>query len=154
MKVSDRSRIYAALVLILAILGLGIVDAWVMSPFIAAIAWAIVLAVAFQGPWNAWQRRWPRWPNLGAGALTAVIGLLVLLPAIILLSVVAGQVNKLIQEILTRLNTSNVKSFSDLIQLPAMARLLDSLKDHLGMTPDDFQRLARGFIQRYRNLNA
>jgi len=148
MKMADSSRIYGTLVFILAIVGLGGLGLAVLSPFLGAIAWAGVLGVAFEPPRAFLQRRLPRHPNLAAGLLTLGIGLLVLLPAAILLGVVAGQVNKLVLEVLGRLNAANVRSFGDLIRMPAVAALLDTLKDRAGMTPEDFQRLASGFVQR------
>ena len=148
MKFSDGSRIYPGLLLVGAILGLGALAFRVLSPFLAAIAWALVLAVAFQTQWTFLRRRLPKSPNLAAGLLTGAIGLVVLLPAAILLSTVASQVNKVVLELVGKLNTANVKSFSDLIQLPAVARILDHLKDRAGMTPADFQQLASRFIER------
>ena len=134
MKYLDGSRIYPALLLVGAILGLGLLGYWILSPFLAAIAWALVLAVAFQGPWTFLRRRLPHSPNLAAGLLTLAIGLLVLLPAVILLGTVAGQVNQVVQDLILKLNTANVRSFHDLIQLPAITNLLDNLKDRAGMT--------------------
>ena len=148
MKYLDGSRLYPALLLVGAILGLGIVGYQILSPFLAAIAWALVLAVAFQGPWGCLRRRLPNSPNLAAGLLTLAIGLLVLLPAAILLGTVAGQVNQVAQDLITRLNTANVRSFSDLIRLPAVAGVLDNLTDRAGMTPADFQRLAASLVHR------
>jgi predicted PurR-regulated permease PerM len=148
MRFNEGPRVYSALLLVGAIFGFGLLSFAILSPFLAAIAWAIVLAVAFQSPWALLQRQLPRSPNLAAGLLTLAIGLLVLLPSAILLSVVASQVNKLAFEIIARLNTANVRSFGDLIRLPAVASVLDTLKDRAGMTPDDFQRLASGFVQR------
>ena len=148
MKTSDSARIYGGLVFLAAILGLGLLSFTVLSPFLAAIAWAAVLAVAFQAQLTFLRRKLPRSPNLAAGLLTVAIGLLVLLPAAILLSVVASQVNKLVVEVIGRLNAANVKSFGDLIRMPAVTAILDTLKDRAGMTPEDFQRLASGFVQR------
>ena len=148
MKMDDGSRIYGALVLVLAIAGLGVLCFAVLSPFLAAIAWAVVLGVAFQPQRAFLERKLPRSPNLAAAILTTAIGLLVLLPATVLLSVVASQVNKLVQALLAWLGTANVRSFSDLIRVPAVTSLLDTLKDRAGMTPEDFQRLASDFVQR------
>ena len=148
MRTSDSARIYGGLVFLLAVLGLGALSLTVLRPFLAAIAWAVVLGVAFQPQLAFLQRRLPRWPNLAAGLLTAAIGLVVLLPAALLLSVVASQVNKLVLEVIARLNAANVKSFGDLVRMPAVTAILDTLKDRAGMTPEDFQRLASEFVQR------
>lgn len=148
MRLSDSSRIYAALVFIGGILCLGALSFAILSPFFSAIAWALILAVAFQPQVNYLQRKLPRSPTIAASLLTLAIGLLVLLPALLVLGVVASQVNKLAVEIMAKLNTANVKSFSDLIHLPAVSSVLDGLKDRAGMTPEDFQQLASNFVQR------
>ena len=148
MKTSDSARIYGGLVFLLAILGLGTLSFTVLSPFLAAIAWAVVLGVAFQPQMAFLRRKLPRSPSLAAALLTVAIGLLVLLPAAILLSVVASQVNKLVTEVISRLNAANVRSFGDLVRMPSVTAVLDTLKDRAGMTPEDFQRLASNFVQR------
>jgi predicted PurR-regulated permease PerM len=148
MKMLNNARIYGSAVAILAILGLVLVSIQVLVPFLAAIAWAVVLGVTFQPQWGFLQRRLPNRPNLSAALLTAAIGLLVLLPAAILISVIASQINHLAVDIIGRLNAGNVRSFSDLIRMPWVSRVLDTLKDRAGMSPEDFQRLAASFLQR------
>jgi len=68
-----QSRIYAVIFFLLAALGVGFVCYRVLAPFLAAIAWAIVLAVAFQKPWSFLERRMPRHRNLAAALLTLAI---------------------------------------------------------------------------------
>ena len=51
MEAVNHTRIYAIVFFLLAVLGIGFVCYRVLSPFLAAIAWAIVLAIAFQKPW-------------------------------------------------------------------------------------------------------
>ena len=59
MSPASRSRTYAVAFLALAAAGIGYVCYRVLTPFFAAIAWAIVLAVAFQGPWRYLERTLP-----------------------------------------------------------------------------------------------
>jgi predicted PurR-regulated permease PerM len=152
MKMLNSARIYGSAVAILAIIGLVLVSVQVLVPFLGAIAWAVVLGVTFQPQWAYLQRRLPNRPNLSAALLTIAIGLLVLLPAAVMISIIASQINHLAVDIIGRLNAGNVRSFSDLIRMPWVSRVLDTLKDRAGMSPEDFQRLAASFLQRLSSV--
>src|SRR5258706_16395684 len=51
------ARLYATLFFGVLVVGVSLLAFIVLRPFFAAIAWAIVLAVAFQGPWRALAAR-------------------------------------------------------------------------------------------------
>jgi len=70
MEAFNHTRVYAVTFFLLAALGIGYVCYRVLSPFLAAIAWAIVLAVAFQKPWALLERRMPKHRSLAAALLT------------------------------------------------------------------------------------
>jgi predicted PurR-regulated permease PerM len=149
---SDNARIYSIVFLGAATLGIGLLCFRVLSPLLAAIAWAIILAVAAQAPMVFLRRKLPKHPNLSAGILTLVIGLLFILPAGLLIGVVTSQVIDVVGRITTRLNAAHVTSFSDFVQMPAVAHILDEIKNRAGMGPGDFQTLAHGFVNRAREM--
>lgn len=148
----DHAGLYSAAFLGAATLGIGWVGYQVVAPFLAAIAWAIVLAVASRGPWGFLRRKLPRWPNATAAALTLTIGLLVVLPAGLLIGVVTRQLLEVTNGITARLAAAHVSSFGDLVALPAVAHFLDGLKDRAGIGPEDFQRLVHGTMNRISAL--
>jgi predicted PurR-regulated permease PerM len=143
-----NSRTYTVFFLGAATLILGMLCFQVLGPFLAAITWAIVLAVAFQAPLAFLQRKLPRHPSLSAGLLTAAVGLGVIIPVGLLIGVLAGQVIKAAGQISARLYSAHVTSFSDIVQLPGVAHFLDRLRFHAGMTPADLEGWAHELANR------
>lgn len=143
-----NSRTYTVFFMAASCLVLGILCFKVLGPFLAAITWAIVLAAAVQTPWGFLRRKLPRHPNLSAGILTVGVGLLVLIPVGLLAGVLAGQMVQVAAQISARLNSAHVTSFSDLGQLPAVAHLLEQLRTHAGLTPEDLQQWAHALGER------
>jgi predicted PurR-regulated permease PerM len=142
----ETKRTYAVIFLALAALGIGFLCYKILAPFLAAIAWAIIIAVAFQAPWAWFERKMPKRRSLGAALLTLAIALIVLLPAGLLSGVLASQAIDVANRVSTKLGSLNVRSYSDVIALPQVASLLDRVQTRLGMSPDDFQKLASGFV--------
>jgi predicted PurR-regulated permease PerM len=140
----NHTRIYAVIFLLLAVLGIGFICYHVLSPFFAAIAWAIVLVVAFQKPWSFLERRLPRHRSLAAALLTLVIAVGVLVPAGLLVGVLTNQIIAATTKITTSLSAADVRSFSDFVALPKIARVLDDARTWAGISPEAFENLARG----------
>ncbi len=112
----------------------------VLTPFFSAIAWAVVLAVAFQAPWRLITRRLAGRPNLAAAVAVALIALGVLLPASFFVSVLAAQASDAAARIAAELKTRNVSSFADLVALPAVGHILDVVQERTGITPQEVQK--------------
>ncbi len=146
MESERTNRTYAVIFGLVAAFGVGFLCYKVLTPFLAAIAWAIVLAAAFQTPWKYLERKLPRRRNLAAGALTLAIALIVCLPAGLFAGVLVSQAIDVATKVSARLSSSNVRSFSDLVALPQVASIADSIQTRVGLTPDDVQRLASGFV--------
>jgi predicted PurR-regulated permease PerM len=146
---STRERqVYRILFFLAALFGVGFLVFQVLTPFFAALAWAVVLAVVFAAPWQALARRMPRRRGLAAGLLTLAIGLVVLLPAALFVGVLTTQAVGAANQVLAGLRSRNITSFSDVVALPEAGRLLDALKTRLGITPADFQERATAFATR------
>jgi predicted PurR-regulated permease PerM len=142
----DGSRAYTVIFLVLAALGIGYVCVRVLTPFLAAIAWAIILAVAFQGPWTYLERRMSDRRGLAAGLLTLAIALLVLLPAGLFVGVLASQTIDVANRVSRKLSDLHVTSFSDVVALPKVADALDGIRSRAGISKPDFEKLAAGFV--------
>jgi predicted PurR-regulated permease PerM len=143
---ADGFRSYTVIFLVLATLGIGYLCVRVLTPFLGAIAWAIILAVAFQGPWAYLERRMPNRRNLAAALLTLGIAILVLLPAGLFVGVLASQTIDVANRVSSRLSDLHVTSFSDVVALPKVADALDGLRSRAGISKPDFERLAAGFV--------
>jgi len=59
-----------------------------------------------------------------------------------------GQVVEAAGKISARLGSAHITSFSDVVQLPAVVRVLDRLREHAGMTPEDLQQWAHDLAGR------
>jgi predicted PurR-regulated permease PerM len=146
MEQAIHARIYAVIFFLLAVLGIGFVCYRVLSPFLAAIAWAIVLAVAFQKPWSFIERHMPKHRSLAAALLTVAVSVGVLVPVGLLTGMLTHQVMAMATEITTSLKAEEVRSFSDFVALPKVARILDDARIRAGISTDDFQKLAVGVV--------
>ena len=140
----NHTRIYAVIFFLLAVLGIGFVCYRVLSPFLAAIAWAIVLAVAFQKPWSFLERRMPRHRSLAAALLTIAVAVGVLVPGGLLVRVLTNQTIAAATKITTSLSAGDVRSFSDFVVLPKVARVLDDARVWAGLSPTAFDKLTGG----------
>ncbi len=148
MEAVNHARIYAVIFFLLAVLGVGFVCYRVLLPFFAAVAWAIVLAVAFQRPWSFLERRMPKHRSLAAALLTLAVAAGVLVPAGLLVGVLANQVIVVATKITSSLSAGDVRSFSDFVALPKVARVLDDARAWAGISPADFQKLAAEVVTR------
>jgi len=62
--------------------------------------------------------------------------------------VLADQVIAVATKITTNLSAGEVRSFSDFVALPKVARILDDARARAGISPEDFQKLAGGAVAR------
>ncbi len=132
-----RKRPYAVGFFFAVLFGVGILSWIVLRPFFEAMAWAIVLAVAFRAPWLALSRRLPKSPNLAAAVASVTIGLGVLLPAAVLGVVLFGQASDAMGRLSGIVRTQNITSVSDLVALPSVARLLERVQEWSGVSSGD-----------------
>ncbi|MBZ5589383.1 MAG: AI-2E family transporter [Acidobacteriia bacterium] len=142
----EGPRVYTVTFFLLATLGIGFLCYRVLTPFLAAIAWAIILAVALHGPWQALKRKLPKRRALAAALFTIGTALIVVLPAGIFVGVLASQAIDAANRVASKLSDLHVRSFSDFVALPKIAQALDGVQRHLGISPEDFQKLATGFV--------
>jgi len=141
-------RLYMIAAFVVACAGIGFLSYKVLAPFLSAIAWAVVLAVVFHGPWTFFQRRWPKRRDLSAALLSLAIALVVLLPAGLFASMLASQAVDAAADAREALQNQNVSSISDLVALPAVAEVIEAVEGRLGLTNEDFQKIASGFAAR------
>ncbi|MDD5564035.1 MAG: AI-2E family transporter [Thermoanaerobaculaceae bacterium] len=139
-------RLYTVIFFLFAAVGIGYLCVRVLTPFLAAIAWAIILAVAFQTPWTYLERRMPERRTLAAALLTLAIAVLVLLPAGLFAGILASQTIDVANRVSGKLSDLHVTSFSDVVALPKVADALDGIRSRVGISKPDFEKLAAGFV--------
>jgi predicted PurR-regulated permease PerM len=146
MEPTGQPRVYTIIFFVVAVAGVGALSFQVLRPFLAAIAWAIILAVGFNAPWGYLERHMPNHRGLAAGLLSVAIGIVVLAPAGVLVGVLVSQAVDAATRVSNTLQAEHVNSFSDFIALPAVAGFLDEVKAKVGISPADFRKLAGGFV--------
>lgn len=135
MSNSTASRIYPIAAFLLVAFGIGSLTLKVLAPFGTAIAWAIVLAVGFAGPWRFVERKMPRRRGLAALVLTLAIGLLVILPAGFLVGVLVNEAIGVAGRTSAALAAKNVSGVDDLLRIPAVREALEWVQAKSGVTP-------------------
>ena len=134
MSDSIPSRIYPIAAFLLVALGIGVLAARTLSPFGTAFAWAIVLAVGFSAPWRFLERRMPNRRGLAAILLTLAIGLLVILPAVLLVSVLVNEAIGVVGRASAALTARQVSGPDDLLRIPAVRDALTWVEVRSGFT--------------------
>lgn len=134
MSVKSASRFYPTAVFVLVAFGIATLTARILAPFGAAIAWAIVLAVAFAAPWRFLERRMGTRRSLAAALLTVGIGLVVLLPAGFLVGVLVNEAIGVFERTSAALAARNVSELEDLLRIPVVARSLVWVETHTGLS--------------------
>ena len=154
METPSNKRTYAVVFLVLAASGIGFLCYKILTPFLGAIAWAIILAVAFQAPLAWLERTMPKRRNLAAALLTLAIALVVLVPGILLSGVLVSQAIDVATAVSSKLATMHVRSVSDLVALPAVTTLAERLQKAVGLSSDDLQKLTAGFVAKASSVAA
>ena len=117
-------RVYAGSFLGVLVIGVAILAVVVLKPFLAAIAWAIVIAVGGQAPWRVLDRCLAPRRSLAAGMMCLGVTLVVILPAGIIGSVLFGQATHAVTLLRDELRSRQVASFADVIALPWVTEAL------------------------------
>jgi len=154
METTTTKRTYTVIFLALAALGIGFLCYKILTPFLASIAWAIVFAVALQAPWTWLERKLPKRRNLAAALLTLATALVVLLPGALFAGVLASQAVDVANKVSAKLGPMKIRSVSDIVTLPQVAGVLDGIQQRVGLSNDDLQKLATGFVTKASALAA
>jgi predicted PurR-regulated permease PerM len=154
MRSFEARRLYPALLFGVVLVGTLLVSLSILRPFLVPIAWSIVLALGFEGPWRWLVERMPRKRALAAALLSAGIALVVILPGAMLAVVVAAQASRVVQTATVSFKTQNLHSLADVVALPRISRLLTWLEVRSGVTLDDLQSEAGGLAARISSFIA
>jgi predicted PurR-regulated permease PerM len=116
-----------------------------LAPFLTAIAWAIVLAVAFNRPWTWLERRFPRRKNLAAVSMSLLIGVVVVLPAASLATVLAVQASDVATRVMADLRGRNLRGTKDVLALPPVRAMADFVTARTSVTAEELAQRAATF---------
>jgi predicted PurR-regulated permease PerM len=141
-QATSPGRIYDSIFLAIAALVLGFVCWRVLQPFLGGIAWAVVFAAAFWGPWRYLEGRMRQRRGLAAAVLTLALALLVLLPAALFVGMLVNQANDAASRVAALLKGRRISSLADLTALPLIGHFLDGAKAQIGISQQQLQQMA------------
>lgn len=139
MSNSAPRRIYPVLVFVFLTLLIGHFAYRILEPFLAAIAWTIVLGTGFYAPWNWLKARMAKRVNAAASLMSLGVALVFLLPAALLAIVLVGQAADAIGQLGRELANRNLRSFEDVVHIPAITRVFDFVNEKTGLTAVELQ---------------
>ncbi len=144
----ERSRTYTVaffVVLLVAVLALSVV---VLIPFLSAIAWAAVLAVAVRPVWVRIERLASHRRSLAAAATALLVTVVVLLPAGVLGAALASQAAGVASRLVASLKAQDVSSVDDLLALPVVGQAFEWVRQATGITPQTLKEHAADLVAR------
>ncbi|HMA29166.1 MAG TPA: AI-2E family transporter [Thermoanaerobaculia bacterium] len=123
----------------LLVVGTGILCFVVLRPFLAPIAWSVILAVALWPLWLRLRARLPRRKTLAAAIFSISTGLVVLLPAVLLGKAIVNQASAAVTQIGEKLRARELRSLGDLLTVPGVGPALTWIEERTGLTSDEMQ---------------
>ncbi len=145
---------YATLFFAVLLVGIAALSFVILQPFLRAIAWAIVLAVASRPIWTRIEPRSPRRRSLVAATMSLVVALVVLLPAGLLGAALATQATQATTRLVSYLRSQDVSKLSDLQTLPVAGRALDWLQVNAGLPAASVRQHAAELAARWSTVVA
>jgi predicted PurR-regulated permease PerM len=128
------------------LLGSGVLCLVVLRPFLTAIAWGVILAVALWPLWRRLKARLPGRTTFAAVAFSICAGLVVLLPSVLLGTAIVTQASTAVTALAEKLRTRELRSFADVISVPGVGRVLTWLELHTGLSSDELQVKGAEFV--------
>lgn len=141
---SAPSHIYAMAFLLVALLLVGAASLAVLGPFLPAIAWAAIVALASGG---LHRRLLMRTRRPGLAALLTCVGIALggLLPASLLILVIVRQAASTATWVAEELKRRQIDSVSDIITFPGVASAVTWVQSHTGLSLPEMQGHLRDF---------
>ena len=133
MSPPGERRVYAGSFLGVLVIGAAILAVVVLKPFLAAIAWAIVIAVGMQAPWRVLDRRLTPRRSFAAGVMC--LGVTLGVASRIIGSVLFGQATHAVTLLRDEFRSRPVASVADVVALPWVTEALWWVEARTGITP-------------------
>jgi len=142
------SQLYPVVFLLVLLVAVGGLSYVILRPFFAGILWATVVAVALWPLWVKVRARAGKRQGLAAGLFSLAAALVVLLPAVLLGAAILNQAAGAATAIGLELKESDVRSWSDVLAIPGVERVLAWVRDTVGISPEDLQSRALEIARR------
>jgi len=139
---------YALAFFLLLVLGTGALCFVILRPFLTAIAWGAILAVALWPLWRRLKALVPRRTTLAAAAFSVSAGLVVLLPAVLLGKAIVNQASEAATSLGEKLRARELRSLGDLFAAPGVGRAIAWVQERTGLSADELQAKGAEFAAR------
>jgi predicted PurR-regulated permease PerM len=139
MNARAKAHPYPFVFFLFVLVTTGVLCLIVLRPFLTAIAWGVILAVALWPLWRRLKARLPRRTTFAAAVFSICAGLVVLLPSVLLGTAIVTQASRAITTFAERLRARELRSFADVISVPGVGRTLTWLELHTGLSSDELQ---------------
>lgn len=148
MSTRTHTNPYALVFLLVVMLGVGVLCFVVLRPFLAAIAWGAILAVALWPLWRRLKARSPRRTNLAAALFSVSAGLVVLLPAVVLGRAIVNQASAAATSVAESLRARDLRSLEDVRTSPVVGKAIAWAQERTGLSADELQAKGADFASR------
>lgn len=138
----SHARTYEKAFFVVVLVGVAALSYVILMPFLPAIAWAVVLAVALRPLWIRIERRFPRHRSVAAAIASLLVAGIVLLPAGLLGAALAAQAAQAAAKLGAYLRMQDVSKASDLLSIPGVRHALEWLQANAGVTPESVRQHA------------
>ena len=139
---------YALVFFLLLVLGTGALCYVVLRPFLTAIAWATILAVALWPIWRRVKGRVPRRTTLAAALFSVSAALVVLLPAVLLATAIVNQASAAASSIANALHARDLRSLEDVRTSPVVGKAIAWAQERTGLSAEELQARGADFASR------
>ena len=139
---------YAIFFLVLLVLGTGALCYVVLRPFLTAIAWGAILAVALWPLWWRVKKRFPRRTTLAAALFSLSAGLVVLLPGVLLGTAIVSQASAAAKSLAQELRARDLRSLEDVRTSPIAGKVIAWAHVRTGLSADEIQARVAEFATR------
>jgi predicted PurR-regulated permease PerM len=139
---------YVLAFFLLLVAGTGVLCFVVLRPFLTAIAWGAILAVALWPLWRRLKARLPGRTALAAAVFSVSAGLVVLLPAVLLGKAIVNQASDAATSIGEKLRARELRSLEDVLAVPGVGRAMIWVQARTGLSADELQAKGAEFAAR------
>lgn len=139
---------YAFAFFLVLVVGTAALCFVVLRPFLTAIAWGTILAVALWPLWRGLKKMMPRRKTLAAVVFSISAGLVVLLPAFLLGKAIVNQASEAVTRIGEKLRAREVRSPGDLLAVPGVGKAIAWIHEKTGLSADELQAKGADFAAR------
>jgi predicted PurR-regulated permease PerM len=114
----------------------------ILTPFLSAIGWAIVIAIATYPLYRRLQQRLPSRTNLSAALMTAAVFLVILVPTTVVLSLLVKEAVRAERALVALLERDAVGGLDQILQHPVLVPWIEHVKGWAGMAGVDIREAA------------